>query len=337
MKRLIKFAALNLVVALALSTVVAVPSNAATSLLFGQKHAYSAVVRTDKRVVVYGKIFLSNPKDQAVTNASFTLPSGVEASNISIFQVTLSDSCKNSLKTAAPSSEDLIARPYYDSCEQLERNAFGFDDYYGYYYDSSDANAKLVYKEIQSAVSGATYSFDLPEAIESNSRGAYLVSYMAEKGFVSGNLGVYDLKFKTLEVADSIEEVRVSVDVSSDLYTRAKRSAITRTSSELSIADAAKSSSGNGITSDSLDSLQSTIGRGGAFEKTGKALAPNETFVVNGTFADSAWKLYIWQILGLLLAAAVAVAAIVFLLKMANNQNRLSSKKGVYRGKNRTK
>lgn len=280
------------------------------SLLFGQKQAYSAVARTDGKVVTYAKIILNNPSEKALATTSFTVPSGVKVANLSVYQVLPSAKCG----TRAPSSEDepTAGVRYVPSCAEMEDQLFSLNSYY--YYGTDKLPPR--YKEVAAELSGDTYNLTLPEPIKAQKRGAYLVSYVAEQGYVSNTLGLYSLHFKTLKVPQMVEEVRVAVDVAQDLYTKAGRSDVSSDKAELSIPQGAATADGS-VTSRSLDQLQSNIGTGGSFTKTGKSLMAGETFVVNGEFADSRWKLHIRLIAGAVVGGAIMLGLIVFLLKKA--------------------
>lgn len=297
------------------------------SLLFGQKQAYSAVVRTDKKVVTYAKIYLNNPHEKELKTTSFTLPGGIDASNLSVYQITLPGRCQKGLlpnEDTKKREDSFIDNPstYTPDCNTLEEGAFNFDEYgYGYYGYSSDENSQLTYRLVDSKKSGNTYNITLPIPITSQKRGAYIVSYIANSGFVSGNFGLYNLEFKTLKVPQSIERVRVSVDVASDLYTREKRSDINSGPSSLELsAGMSRNSADASIKNKSLDKLQGSIGSGGVFTKTGKGLTPNEEFVVNGEFADAPWKLNLGWIVGGIIGLIVVIGLLVVLLKKAQHQ-----------------
>lgn len=307
---------------------------AEASLLFGQKQAYTAVVRDDTHVVTYGKIYLTNAEAEAMTDTSFTVPDGVKVSNLSVYQITLPERCVDGTDEKKPTGSESVS-PFYrteTTCDRLEEQAFGFDEYgyYGYYTQINEDN-QLVYKQADLTASGNMYEFDLPEPIKPQERGAYLVSYVATDGYVTGSFGLYDLAFKTLQVPDSIEQVRVAVDVAEDFYTKAKRSDIQSGAEAADLSQGAATKDG-GVTNKSLDRLQSNIGSGGVFTKTGRSLAPNETFVVNGQFADMAWKLNLWPIVwtvgGLLVALVVSI-----LLMRKGHATHLTQAKGGNHGK----
>jgi hypothetical protein len=311
------------------------PVSAEGSLLFGQKQAYTAVVRADKKVVVYAKIYLNNSGETELKNTSFTIPAGVSISNLSIYQITLPARCDKELTEKVPyqTPNDTYYNGYALNCESLEQQTFSFDEYGYGYYDSSNSDSQLVYKTVDSKKSGDTYNLNLPNSIKPQKRGAYLVSYIAADGYVSGSLGLYNLQFKTLKVPQSVEEVRVAVDVASDLYTREKPSEIKSGAESLAMsADSAKSS-GASIQNKSLDKLQGSIGSGGTFTKTGKSLTPNEEFVVNGEFADQAWKLNLGWIVGGIIGFIVLLGATILLLKKAGQEEVTYNEKRQKNGK----
>lgn len=294
------------------------------SLLFGQKQAYSAVVRTDQKVVTYAKLFYNNPESTPFSSTSFTVPDGVEVSNLSAYQILLPTKCDGIESDSTKSSSSTNSYDYSPSCTSIENDLYNLDSS-GYYYQS---DVSLRYKQISLSKKASTYTFNIPESIAPEGRGAILVSYIATKGYVSGALGFYNLTFKTLQVPQSIQQVNVSVDVASDLYTRANQSSIEHGSLARGMSISAAADSSANIQNKGLDELQSSIGSGGTFSKTGKSLVAGETFVVNGEFADAAWKLNIAWIIGGFVALMVVVLLAIFLLKKASSFDKPSPVKG---------
>ncbi len=293
-------------------------ASADNSLLFGQKQAYTSIVRSDQKVVTYAKFVYNNPDTNAFSKSSFTIPDGVKVSNVTAYQILPPSKCSGEASEAEQEDDSQARYAYQPSCASIKDDIFTIDSYGYYYYGSSEAN--LRYKPIDLKQQGSGYSFSFPEPIASQERGAILVSYIAPEGYVSGNFGLYHLKFKTLQVPQSIEEVRVAVDVSSDFYTRAKQSSIETSSLEDGISTGASAADSSGaLKSTSLDKLQSSIGQGGEFTKTGKSLMPDETFVVEGDFADAAWKLNIGWIIGGSIGLIVLIALSIILMKKANS------------------
>ena len=294
----------------------ALPASASTSsLLFGQQQAYTGIVRADGSVITYGKIFLENRDTKPLDTTSFYAPKGVTLENVEVYQVTLPERCLDDSKKKDTSSQpnQNSYYNYYSSCENLERQAYSFDGYYSSY-DTSDG---FIYKKVDAKMHDNTYDFSLSDPIMPGKSGAYIVAYKTS-GYSSGALGIYSLAFKSLPVDQPVAEVRVSIDLASDLYTKSGQSQIRSYDKTTSIADGATSAGENAVKSTGLDQLQGSIGRGGSIEKTGKGLVAKESFEVQGAFADASWKLYLKEIALGLLAAVALVGVTVFTLRKAN-------------------
>lgn len=292
-------------------------AGAVSSLLFGQNQSYSAIVRSDGAVVTYAKILLNNQTGEDLAKTKFTAPEGVKLDNLEAYQVLLPERCvteENPETVKNQTTPDYnYSRTYIAPCSDVEEQVFGFSQY-SYYYDESP----LVYKQINTAQKDSTYEVILPEPIKSGKRGAYIVAY-STKDYTKNTLGMYELEFKTLKVDQAIENIRVSVDVSNDLYTKVGKSTISNDRMDLGDSITTSSvSEGLSMKNSSLDRLQASIGRGGVFEKTGKSLVANETFIVKGSFADAAWKLYIWWIIGGIISLGALIFLTIFLLKKAD-------------------
>ena len=288
------------------------------SLLFGQKQKYSAVVRSDGKVIVYGKIILDNSSKKDITQTSFTVPKGVAIDNLSVYQITLPERCTSTQKETTQSTTSSLYG-YGRSCQEIERDVFETGGGYYYYYDSGSDDA-LVYKDVKLGKDNGTYTLALSDPIKPQKQGAYLVAYSVDEGYVTEQFGLYTLSFKTLQVPDSVKEVQVGVDLSSDLYSKEKPSNIEDGSAKLEDVNLASgvSKSDSSMTNEGLDKLQSNIGQGGVFIKTGKGLLPNESFVVNGEFADAAWKLQIGWIIGGIVGFIVAGVLMYVLFRKAS-------------------
>lgn len=293
-------------------------AQANSSLMFGQNQSYSAVVRPDGNVITYGKIYLENTGENELKSTKFTAPDGVKLNGLEVYQITLPERCENIVPSEEPDQTKTRQYPirYEPDCGTLEAQLFGYNEYYYAYYDRTDSGIR--YQKLEPKQDDQTYTVELSKPLKPKTRGAILVAY-STKDYTKGMFGSYSLEFKTLKVDMAVENVRVAVDVSNDLYTKAGKSKISSDKSG-SISDGIKlnASSAKGVESSNLDSLQSQIGQGGTFNKTGKGLIANETFVVKGSFADAQWKLYFWEIVGGIVAILLLVALSVFLLRKAD-------------------
>lgn len=282
---------------------------ASDPLLGQQKQRYSAVVRSDGKVMTYAKIIFSNSSKKDLRATKFTVPDGVNVTSLAVYQASLPEKCDKPQAKVEPKDnpQSTTGSNYSDfyECQRLEddlfekgSNSYYYDDYSYSYYSGAYRNRDIAYDKVSFAKSANTYTLKLPKSVKADSQGAYIVVYAVDSGYTSAQLGYYSLNFKTLQVPDPVSEARVSIDIASDFYMRDKKSTITESSTRLNgVALDTKMAVGASQSSE-LDRLQETIGTGGVLTKTGKQLLPNETFVVNGQFADAQWKLYIGEIAG---------------------------------------
>lgn len=282
---------------------------AENSLLFGQKQAYSVVVRADKKAVVYGKVIVNNPEEVAMKTTTFALPSGVNANDLAVLQIIPPQQCTE-----------------YDTadakkCIKYESREYDFEQsYYGYYdYYPGNINQRAKYQQVEYKKSDSRYTLQLPSPIEGQKQGAYIVAYTTED-FTSGVMGFYSLNFKTLVVPEPVQQVTVSIDVDSDLYTKEKRSSVDYVDGKSDIS-ALQEAKDQAAPSRNIDEIQGLIGSGGIITKTGKSLAPNETFVVKADFTDAEWKLNIGWIIGGIIGFIVSILLILLLMKKASKED----------------
>ena len=292
-------------------------------LFFGQKQAYTVIVRPDKKAITYGKIYLNNGGGNYIDKTSFTVPEGVEVSNMSIYQILLPENC-----TGSGYNSDIYGsssgRGYGPTCSSLDNQVF---DIGGYYYDSTYSYESTIRQEkVNFSQDGQTYNLTLPEPIEPGRRGAYVVSYIANKGYVTDSFGLFTLNFETLKVKQNIEEVRASVYLPNNFYSESSTSKISNNASNLSNLETSLSSGAS--VNKSLGELQNNIGKGGQFSETGKGLLANETLVVSGQFADAIWKLKRNVIFAAVVILVSLIPVVIFLLKKANGSVEAPQKEG---------
>ncbi len=293
------------VVALSLFVLVgfAGTSSAQSELLFGQNHFYTVIFRGNGEAITYAKIAITNPDEKPMTEFSFEVPK-VSPTEMAIYQMKLPQECQNY-------NYNDPARP----CLQYRD-----PDYAQQYYYYGYSNGKAEYQKIQYTKSGNLYKFTLPTPVEPYKSTAIIVAYAA-KGYVNESVGLYKFNFETLKVPSRIQEIRVAVDVDSDLLLKGKKSSVNYNtiglqSSELSAPSA--------ISGRSLDNVVGKIGSYGPLVKEAKNLSPNESFMVKGEYATSWFRLYFSSILLTILIIVAVFVGIYFLarfLKKRNGQN----------------
>lgn len=293
------------VVALSLFVLVgfAGTSSAQSELLFGQNHFYTVIFRGNGEAITYAKIAITNPDEKPLTEFSFEVPK-VSPTEMVIYQMKLPQECLNY-------NYNDPARP----CLQYRD-----PDYAQQYYYYGYSNGKAEYQKIQYTKSGNLYKFTLPTPVEPYKSTAIIVAYAA-KGYVNESVGLYKFNFETLKVPSRIQEIRVAVDVDSDLLLKGKKSSVNYNtiglqSSELSAPSA--------ISGRSLDNVVGKIGSYGPLVKEAKNLSPNESFMVKGEYATSWFRLYFSSILLTILIIIAVFVGVYFLarfLKKRNGQN----------------
>lgn len=264
------------------------------SLLFGQKHSYSVILRGNGEAVTYAKLVIPNQGDQALSEFSFEIPK-VEPSEIIMYQMKLSPEC--------------VRYNYTDPnnpCVEYRDPDYG-QDYY--YYGSGQA---AEYTKIKYTKSGNTYNLTLPNSVEPSKSTAIIVSY-ATKGYVNNILGLQKFNFETIKVNSRIQSVKVAVDVDSDLLLKGKKSSVNY--NEGASVQSFKLGDSAAMSSKELDRVVSGIGSYGALMKESKSLAPNESFNVRGEYASNWFQLYLGEIIIAILVIAVIIVLIYLISK----------------------
>lgn len=267
---------------------------AQNELLFGQNHFYTVIFRGNGEAITYAKIAITNSDEKPLTEFSFEMPK-VSPSEIVMYQMKLPQEC-------ARYNYDDPARPCLE---------YRDPDYARRYYYYGYSNGQAGYQKIQYTKSGSLYRLTLPTQVEPYKSTAIIVAYAA-KGYVTESLGLYKFNFETLKVPSRIQEIRVAVDVDSDLFLKGKRSSVNYNTTGLGVNELAVPQS---VSSRDLDKVVGSIGSYGSLVKEAKNLAPNESFIVKGQYARSWFRLYLNSILLTVLILAAIFAGVYFLAK----------------------
>lgn len=266
---------------------------AQNELLFGQNHFYTVIFRGNGEAIIYAKIAITNPADQKpLTEFSFEMPK-VSASEMVIYQMKLPQEC--------------VQNNYNDPTRPCLQ--YRDPDYAQRYYYYGYSNGKAEYQKVQYTKSGNLYRFILPTPVEPYKSTAIIIAYAA-KGYVNEGLGLYKFNFETLKVPSRIQEIRVAVDVDSDLLLKGKRSSVNYNAANLQSSELSAPAS---ISSRDLDNVAGSIGSYGPLIKEAKNLAPNESFIVKGEYATNWFMLYLSSIL-LAILIIDGIFAVVYLL-----------------------
>ncbi len=274
-------------------------TSAQNELLFGQNHFYTVIFRGNSEAITYAKIVITNPDERPLTEFSFEVPK-VSPIEMAIYQIKLPQEC--------------ISKNYNDPAQPcLEYRDPDYAQQHYYY-----GNGKTEYQKIQYTKSGNLYKFTLPTSVEAYKSTAIIVAYVA-KGYVSESFGLYKFNFETLKVPSRIQEMRVALDVDSDLLLKGKQSSVNYNSMEPQSIEFSNTPAT--ISNQSLDDVVVKIGSYGPLVKTAKNLSPNESFMVKGEYATSWFRLYLSSILLTLFIISAVFAGVYFLMRFLKRRN----------------
>ncbi len=284
-------------------------SGVASSLLFGQRHSYSVVLRGNGEALVYGRLTVTNPSEQPMSTFSFSIP-GAAADEVAVLEVSGHGPCisySQPMPECVRSADGNAGCLEYDYPQRVCNGYQKMDLSYGGWPGDASYRALAVAKE------GNLYKATFSEPIPAR-QSAYLVMAYAARGYVTKSMGVYSFAFKTPQVPARVEDVSVGVEVDSEFVLRGARSSVDYQSVTLEAPTSMALDASLGMQrSAELDRFVPSIGRG-QVSKSAKKLAPNESLIVTGQFAASAWQLNWGRIvvtLLVLLAICVGIALLV--------------------------
>jgi len=270
-------------------------ASAQGELFFGQNHSYAVIFRGNGEAITYAKIAITNPDEKPLTEFSFEIPK-VSPTEIAMYQMKLPQECvrydyKTPGRPCLEWRDPDYAQRYY---------------YYGYGYREGQTE----YQKIQFTKSGNLYRFTLPTPVEPYKSTAIVVAYTA-KGYVKKSFGLFKFNFETIKVPSRIEQIRVAVDVDTDLLLKGKRAQVDYGTPFVF----EKAAAPQALSSRDLDIVVGKIGSYGPLVKEAKNLAPNETFIVRGEYATNWFRLYLSSILITILIIAAIFAGVYFLAR----------------------
>jgi len=271
------------------------------NLLFGQIHSYKVVFRGNGEAVVLARLVIKNPEETSLTKFSFELPNAA-ANEMSIYQEKRSRYCAEYDYNSSPKICLRWQDPDYAS-------------YYGY-----DYSQKAVYKKVDYLNSGDLYSMDLPYTVDPEKSTALVISYSSKDYVDEKFMGLFSFNFESLKVNSRISEVKVTVDVDSDLYMKGKKSQVQYSDGEY-LGEIASATSGEA----DLSSVVSKLSSYGPLYKTAKELSPNESFIVSGEYAKSKIRLYLSSIVMGVFVITFLFLAAYFLHKFLQKRQSQSS------------
>ncbi|HEY4518380.1 MAG TPA: hypothetical protein VJG48_02015 [Candidatus Paceibacterota bacterium] len=294
----------TLLLSLCLVFVAAGSALAQSELFFGQSHYYSVIFRGNGEAIVYAKLVVKNLEDKPLTEYSFEMPKATP-SELVMYQIKLPQTCIRYGYKTVPQNTRV--------CEQYQD-----PNYEGQYYSSSYNNGQTEYQKINFTRTGNLYKFSLPTQIEPMKSTAILVAYAAG-GYVDKGLTALRFNFETLKVPARIKDVKVTVDVDTDLLLKGKPATVNYNSQLFGVSQGGVAMSPS-ISSPDMDKVANNIGARGALVKQASNLSPNESFSVKGEYATSWFRLYLATLLWIALIVVAVIAALFYLVRFVKRR-----------------
>lgn len=269
------------------------PPNPEEELLFGQEHNYSVVFRGNREAIVYAKIVLKNTSEDALKQFVFQIPK-VTPSEMIVYQ------------TSYPTVQN--------------KNYYGSDRYPVY-----NNNNLYQYTKLDFSKSGSIYTVKLARPVYENGSSTIVIAYAA-KGYVTNTLGLYKFKFETIKVPSRISSIRVSVDVDSELFLKGKKSSVNYNDSDSSYM-LNEMPTTKSFSSSEMDSLVRGIGSYGSVIKSATNLASYESLVVKGEYSKSSFRLYLGNIVTVLVLIVAIFAGSNYLTKYLKKRKEIKESK----------
>ncbi|MBI2463776.1 hypothetical protein HYV57_02375 [Candidatus Peregrinibacteria bacterium] len=280
-------------------------ASAQNELLFGQNHYYTVIFRGNGEAIIYAKMVITNPDEKPLKEFSFEMPK-VTSSEMAIYQMKLPQEC-------AKYDYDDRSKKCLQYRDPDYSRSYGGNNLIGY-----GGNGEIEYQKVQYIKSKSLYRFTFPTEIEPYKSTAIIIAYAA-KGYVNETAGLYKFQFESLKISSRIQEIRVAVDIDTDLVMKGKRSSVNYNTETLSMI--AQEDVASSISSRSLNNVVGKIGSYGPLVKTAKNLSPNESFIVKGEYAKNWLRLNVSSILLFILIIVAIVTAVYFLVKFLKRRS----------------
>lgn len=307
-RNLLRFGLLSLVSITLGSSVLtsAVPTAQAQTgnLFFGQKQAYSVMLRGNGEAVVYARINFTNTSDTAIKTFSLQIPDV----NVSEF-MALQSQAQTQSQPKPP-----IRCPYASTPqEQLDCPV----DYYKITPPTYTINYQG-YKKLTVTKTGDKYELQLEQEVQPQKNSTFVLAYVAS-GYVKKSLGVYKYSFQTPEFDSRIQNIDLSFSVDSGYFLKGDNSEINYAERNFTATlDSAIAESGKDSTtlaSPLFNSVVDSIGTSGQLYKHAQNLAPNESFSVQGEYATNKWSMIWWEITWKILVGLAVLAGLAWAMR----------------------
>lgn len=301
-----------------------IPNPVTNSPVFGQDHSYSVVFRGNGEAVVTLRVAFTNTSSSALKSFILRVPK-VIPTQLSTYQILLDKYCYN----WGPQIYDPMANTYVQgNCIRYQE-----PDYYQSYYSSAK------YQRANTTFSGDMITVDLPTAVAPNASGAFFLNFRAMGYAAKDSFKVFNYKFETLKVEDSIRNLRVGISTDSDLVLKGVTGTVNYRFEAPAAALGGVESASAPVANPTIDQFVGNIGNG-SITKTASNLSSLESYTVEGAYAQNKLQLYgktlliVTVIILVILLVLIMVVRKIF--KKLNQSDKQSSYNEIETGERKT-
>lgn len=279
------------------------PAMANDGFSFGQKHNYSVTFRGNGEAHVMARISFTNFSESILRTLKFkTSDSFYE---VFALQQILSKKCTKQVYNNETKS--------YDCQGYVKADYYNSNNNYNYYSQNTAGTSE--YHKLEFNETNREYEFKLLKPVMPNEQGAIFISYYTKDYVEAKAGGLFNFNFKSLKSPVRISEMNVAVDVGSELYMRGQTSTVNYNNSINDTAFGLEAATSAGFSNPTLDKASSQVGLVGVVKKQAKSLAPNEEFVVKGTYATSKLRLNLVRGIIFFLILIAVIVGVYFINK----------------------
>lgn len=274
---------------------------------FVSSQYYSVVFDGEGEAAVLAKINIVNTKQENLEKISIEIPGE---------SVRL-------INTVQQYAENTKYCSYWDKkCTDMKNSqCLKYEEVCGHWaYSYNQPVFYTLEPEIQRLSRSSTVNIQFKKALASQETATIIIYYKAT-GYVKNSMGVFDFDFETAKVSYDMSNVRVAVNVGSDLYLKGGESKVSYLPSFGLMEKSATALSSQAITSSEMTSLSRNLEYQQGFVKTSSGLDPFESFHVTGKYSASKFLLYAGAIILWIVIIALAVLAIIAGIRKINLKN----------------
>jgi hypothetical protein len=304
--------------------------------LLGENNYYSVFFRGNGEAVVSFKAQFTNSGSNPISTVQYAIPQSVSISNIIAFQLNsvTPSPCYQPIyspkplgsSTGSANSYPITPTPDAATSENLRSASIITPCYNGQpWYGTTNSYQRADYQ-----LSDKTLIITLPSAVQPNATVNFFVSFRTFD-YVKKNLfGAFIYKFETLQSRQPIDSIQIGITTEQNYILKDAKGQVNYGTQAASSALPPSVDSQKGVYNQELDSYYNRIGQGDVY-KYASNLAPMESYIVKGAYADSTWKLYVTQIvIGLVIFIVITVIFILIIkrvIRMIKKTNKTTTSK----------